>query len=199
MPYGCSATLRSLSHLFLLLPAFGQLMWPAPHFVLFFLRSAPFRFIHGSAHCLRSPETQPTHKAMLCATRLLQQSRCSFHFISASLRHSFTSVSRSPPAAFCCYARLAATVCVTGASLAQIHPYKPGRLCHTLPLHCVSIAPCGRFTGHPSRWHSQAILRRASSIAFDGGRPGYSVDKFATPLSFFWPQALLPFCFRKFP
>jgi hypothetical protein len=75
----------------------------------------------------------------------------------ATLRHSFTSVSHSPPAAFYCYARLAATVCVTGRRCHSTHAYKADALCHALPLHCVPIAPCVRFTGHPSRWHSQAI------------------------------------------
>ena len=28
-----------------------------------------------------------------------------------------------------------------GAALAQIHPHKADALCHTLPLHCVSIVP----------------------------------------------------------
>ena len=103
MPCGCSATLRSLSHFFLLLPAFGQLLCPVFHFIYFVPRSAPLHV--------------PLCKAG--ATVLT-----GFHY--AQLRKPFTSVAFSSLAAFCCYARLAATGCVSGyrwPSLIRVTPY----------------------------------------------------------------------------
>lgn len=191
MPCGCSAALRSLSHFFLLFPAFGQLMCPAPNFAHYFLRSTPFRFIHHPDNCLRSQVPQTAHKTML-QRHTDCFSKPAVHYTTfRPLRHSFTSVRRNPPAAICCCARLAATCCVTGHHLHKTHTYKAGALCHMLPLHCVSIATCGCFTGHASRWHSQSIpsfllhslWRRAALLR---------VVRFATQLSFFWLRAVLP-------
>ena len=127
-------------------------------FIASSFRSIPLHSQPGI--CLRSPVPHPMHKAKAAAAhRLLHQAQCSFHYISASLRYSFTSVRRSPPAAFCCCARLAATACVTGqrwhrSTLIRLTPYAtrcPFTVCPSPPAKAVG------FTGHPSRWHSQAI------------------------------------------
>ncbi|MCW3109938.1 MAG: hypothetical protein JWQ09_4444 [Segetibacter sp.] len=91
----CFAALRSLSHFFLLLPAFGQLPCPACNFVHFVLRSAslhpfvanPFASTHGMP--LQSPYATHTGNAHTFS----QSQRCiltGFH--SAPLRPTFTSV-----------------------------------------------------------------------------------------------------------
>ena len=102
-----------------------------------------------------NPHTYPQHKCAHVSGQTRATVLTGFH--SPSLRPSFISVAYRPPAAFCCCARLAAPGCVTGRRWHKTYPYKAGALCHTRPLHCVSIAPCGSFTGHPSRGHSQAI------------------------------------------
>ena len=62
-----------------------------------------------------------------------------FHF--TSLRHTFTSGAFSPPAAFYCCARLAATVCVTGFHWHKYLCLYGDAICCVTPLHCASIMP----------------------------------------------------------
>jgi hypothetical protein len=54
---------------------------------------------------------------------------------------------------------------------------KPRNACHIPPLHCVPIAPVGRFTSYPSQWCSQPLpflqrLVRLATLPCSGA--GYS-------------------------
>ena len=58
MPFGCSATLRSLSHfLQLLQPSFGQLLCPSCHFIHFVLRSATLHPFVAMTICFKAWHT----------------------------------------------------------------------------------------------------------------------------------------------
>ena len=80
----CSATLRSLSHFFLLLPSFGQLLWPVCNFVHFVLRSAPLHpFVprhFASGHGIPPPAQGATPGGM------------HMPFIKSTLRYSLGSI-----------------------------------------------------------------------------------------------------------
>ena len=156
----CSATLRSLSHFFLLLPAFGQLLCPVCHFVHFVLRSAPLHpfaarqfasghtipLLHSWAtragcHALRKPPYN-THRVPLRSTTSF------IHFSHIQSTRSLLLLC-SP-----CGHRLRYGATLAHTTLIRLTPYAtlcPSTVCPSPP------AKAGAFTGHPSRWHSQAI------------------------------------------
>ena len=121
LPCGCSAALRSLSHFFLLLPAFGQLLCPVCHFIHFVLRFAPlhpfaakhFALRHGTLTHTPTRSNSDAHAVGKAYPTILT----GFHY--ATQRTAFISIAYSPPAAFCSCARLAAPGLRSGASLAQ--------------------------------------------------------------------------------
>ncbi len=199
MPCGCFAALRSLSHFFLLLPAFGQLLCPVCNFVHFVLRSAPLhpfvasRFASGHGipprrfPAIPGGMRMPLRKAI--ATILT-----GFHY--APLRPPFTSVASSPLAAFCCCARLAATGCVAG------HRWHIPALIR-LSLHATrypfTVRPSSRYRGtllYAPAGGTRRQFRRASSIALTASSPAPVWTSVPHRLSFLWPQALLP-CYSK--
>ena len=122
---------------------------------LHYTRSQPGSLLQGMQS--RSWHSWAIPGGMPCPSQAHATILNGFHY--APLRPSFTSVTSSPPAAFCCCARLAATGCVTGrrwhrSTLIRLTPYAtlcPFTVCPSPP------AKAGAFTGHPSRWHSQAI------------------------------------------
>lgn len=172
MPCGCSAVLRSLSHFSLLLPAFGQLLWPAPNFAHCFLRSASFRFIHYPDNCLRSPVPQPVHKAMLqrhigCFSKPLSITLHFVHYVIHSLQsgavHPLPSVvvlALRPPAAL----RGDVGTAPTLISLSAYATRCPFTVCPSQPAVALLATPAGG---------TRSPFRRASSIPFDGGQPGF--------------------------
>jgi len=116
-----------------------------------------------------------------------------FHF--AALRHSFTSVAFSPPAAH------------NLACLAACHSYgfvmvfvrhtlsdENKNTCQTLASHCCCLSPFHGFlasTVAGARSQFQSFLL---PLAFGGTPLGYSVDKCATRLCFFLAAGAITFC-----
>ena len=142
-----SSFLRSGSSYGLRLTSFFASCVPL-HFVSF---TMPALLLTQHPGCIPSKIPTPCIPSAVSASPLF----ITLHY--AALRHSFSSVSRRPPAAFCSDARLAAPGCVTGQCWHNTCTYKADALCHTLPLLCAPIASCGRFPGRPSQGHSQAI------------------------------------------
>ena len=102
LPFGCFATLRSLSHfLQLIRHSSRQLLCPSRHFVHYFLRSASLHLVRSLTICCKARHPFPYHKSKHWAAPAFPQASPTIltGFHSASLRHSFTSVAFSPPAA----------------------------------------------------------------------------------------------------
>jgi hypothetical protein len=137
----CSATLRSLSHFFLLLPSLGLLMWPAPHFVHYFL--VPLHSVTFTArHLLTQPGAAPCSQGQCCSGT--QAASSSSMFIPLHFRSTTSFIHFSKAQSTRCLLLLCSPCghrLRYGPALAQIHAHKAIALCHTLPLHCVSIAP----------------------------------------------------------
>ena len=101
MPFGCSASLRSLSCClqFLLIPHGSYCVLHATSFISSFVPLHSTSFVAKPfASCWAS---QPMHKATHRECTSLSQANPTIltGFHSASLRHTFTSVAFSPPAA----------------------------------------------------------------------------------------------------
>ena len=191
--------LRSLSHsLQLLSPAFGQLLCPSPHFVHFFLHSAPFHHVRSYTFATRHGITLPTHKSLSPVLHIpFRKANTRLTWLHyASLRHSFTSVGISPPAAYY-FARLACLlwlrVCHAFCSVHTI----PTQQQKVTPNPCVNVAvqrtvvlscpaPSQALAGTSSHASFPCLSRLASLLCSSAG---YSPAQ----LCFFWPQALFPF------
>ncbi len=95
--------LRSLSHcLQLIRHSSRQLLCPSRHFVHYFLRSASLHLVRSYAYCFKAwhPDlnTKASHSGNAHTFSQIHPTILTgFH--CASLRHSFTSVAFSPPAA----------------------------------------------------------------------------------------------------
>lgn len=111
MPFGCFATLRSLSH-FLQLIRYSsrQLLCPSCHFIHFVLRSATLHHVRSPTICCKAWHTTQHTKQSTSDAHTFSQTNATiltgFHF--ATLRPTFISVAFSPPAAnnFACLACL---------------------------------------------------------------------------------------------
>ncbi len=187
----------------------------------FLPRYASFHHVRSSTFCCSAwhPDANTQTFPWQDAQSLSQASATiltGFH--SASLRHSFTSVSFSPPAAFFCCARrpphlgcvhLATAICSCRTSISQssanvhlhssaasvpsgkITPAASYVACTRLILHLLLQAP---LWGLAVRIHSSFLLIPAAvrRLAAAG------VDKCTKLLCCFWPQALLPWTFIYF-
>ena len=82
-------------------PSFGQLLCPSRHFVHYFLRSASLHLVRSLTICCKARHPFAYHKSKHWAAPAFPQASPTIltGFHSASLRHSFTSVAFSPPAA----------------------------------------------------------------------------------------------------
>lgn len=116
LPFGCFATLRSLSHfLRLIRHSSRQLLCPSCHFIHFVLRSAALHHVRSLTICCKAWHTIKHTKQSTSDAHTFPQSIATIltGFYFATLRPPFISVAFSTPAANN-LARLAATVCVTG-------------------------------------------------------------------------------------
>lgn len=121
MPFGCFATLRSLSHyLQLIRHSSRQLLCPSCHLIHFVLRSAPLHHVRSLTICSTAWQPDLTHKAGLqgCTNPFASHATILTGFHSALLRPTFISVAFSPPAANN-FARLAYHRLRYGAALTQ--------------------------------------------------------------------------------
>jgi hypothetical protein len=144
--------------------------------------------------CLRSASTPPRSQPSpdRHGTRTIREayhSVCTCRLAGYRLtgfRDRFTSLGlfqpASSPSAAHNLASLRTTGCVAGLhwhkAMLMNSPYtKPRNACHIPPLHCVAIAPFGRFTSYPSQWCSQPLpflqrLVRLATLPCSGA--GYS-------------------------
>lgn len=102
MPFGCFATLRSLSHfLQFLLHSSRQLLCPSCHFIHFVLRSATLHHVRSLTICFKAWHTIHNTKQSTSDAHTFSQTNATIltGFHSATLRPTFTSVAFSPPAA----------------------------------------------------------------------------------------------------
>ena len=175
-----------------------QLLCPSRHFVHFFLRSASLHHVRNSTICSKAGHPKPHTKSNTLGNapafpQAIPTILTGFH--SASLRHSFTSVAFSPPAAH------------NLACLAACHSYgfvmvfvrhtlsdENKNTCQTLASHCCCLSPFHGFlasTVAGARSQFQSFLL---PLAFGGTPLGYSVDKCATRLCFFLAAGAITFC-----
>ena len=170
------------------------------HATSFISSSVPLHYTSFVANPFASrlgiPCQQHRSKAQWECTSLSQASPTiltGFHF--AALRHSFTSVAFSPPAAH------------NLACLAACHSYgfvmvfvrhtladENKNTCQTLASHCCCLSPFHGFlasTVAGARSQFQSFLL---PLAFGGTPLGYSVDKCATRLCFFLAAGAITFC-----
>lgn len=106
LPFGCCATLRSLSHcLQLIRHSSRQLLCPSCHFIHFVLRSATLHHVRSPTICYKAWHTIQHTKHSTSDAHTFPQTHATiltgFHF--ATLRPTFISVAFSPLAAnnFC--------------------------------------------------------------------------------------------------
>jgi hypothetical protein len=121
MPFGCSATLRSLSHcLQLIRHSSRQLLCPSCHFIHFVLRSATLHHVRSLTICCKAWHTIQHTKQSTSDAHTFPQTHATIltRFHSATLRPTFISVAFSPPAANN-FARLAYHCLRCGATLTQ--------------------------------------------------------------------------------
>ena len=83
-------------------PSFGQLLCPSRNFVHYFLRSASLHHVRSYPFCFKAWAAFHPHKPTHLQPHTFSQANATiltgFHY--APLRHSFTSVAFSPPAAY---------------------------------------------------------------------------------------------------
>lgn len=130
LPFGCFATLRSLSHcLQLIRHSSRQLLCPSCHLIHFVLRSASLHHVRTLTICYKAWHTPLNTKQSTSDAHTFSQSHATIltGFHSATLRPTFISVAFSPPAANN-FARLAYHRLRYGAALTQT-------LAHALPDH----------------------------------------------------------------
>jgi hypothetical protein len=121
MPFGCSATLRSLSHcLQLIRHSSRQLLCPSCHLIHFVLRSATLHHVRTLSICYKAWHTIQSTKQSTSDAHTFSQPHATIltGFHSAILRPTFISVAFSPPAANN-FARLAYHRLRYGATLTQ--------------------------------------------------------------------------------
>lgn len=140
-PFGCSATLRSLSHcLQLIRHSSRQLLCPSCHLIHFVLRFASLHHVRSPTICCKAWQPDLNHKAELqgCTNPFANHPIILTRFHFATLRPSFISVAFSPPAANN-FARLAACPGY-GFVMVFVRPHKATRQKqkHT-PNPCVSL------------------------------------------------------------
>lgn len=104
LPFGCSATLRSLSHCFQLIRhSSRQLPCPSCRFVHFALRSAPFHHVRSYAVCYKAghptSNAQELSKAVMHLPFRKSHATILTGFHSTPLRPAFTSAPFRPLAA----------------------------------------------------------------------------------------------------
>ena len=121
MPFGCFATLRSLSH-FLQLIRYSsrQLLCPSCHFIHFVLRSATLHHVRSLTICCKAWHTINSTKQSTSDAHTFSQTHATIltGFHSATLRPTFISVAFSPLTANN-FARLAYHRLRYGAALTQ--------------------------------------------------------------------------------
>lgn len=171
MPFGCFATLRSLSHcLQLIRHSSRQLLCPSCHLIHFVLRSAPLHHVRTLTICYRAWHTPLNRKQSTSDAHPFSQSHATIltRFHSAILRPTFISVAFSPPAANN-FARLAYHRLRYGALLTQtfahaltstksleVHgTFRPFTVRPSFPLVTLLSAPAG---GARSRLRSALTL-----------------------------------------
>jgi hypothetical protein len=121
MPFGCFATLRSLSHcLQLIRHSSRQLLCPSCHLIHFVLRSATLHHVRSPTICYKAWHTIQSTKQSTSDAHTFSQTHPTIltGFHSATLRPTFISVAFSPLAANN-FARLAYHRLRYGASLTQ--------------------------------------------------------------------------------
>jgi len=182
MPFGCFATLRSLTHcLQLIRYSSRQLLCPSCHFIHFVLRSAPLHHVRSPTICCKAWHTTQHTKQSTSDAHTFSQTNATiltgFHF--ATLHPTFISVAFSPPAANN-FARLAYHRLRYGAALTQtlahaltytqsheVHvTFCPFTVCPSLLSVALLSTPAG---GARSHFHSFLI-----PVAFDGSLRCYA-------------------------
>lgn len=103
LPFGCSATLRSLSHrMQLIRHSSRQLLCPSCHFIHFVLCAATLHHVRTLTMCYKAWHTSLTTKQSTSGAHTFSQAHATIltgsH--SAPLRPTFISVAFSPPAAY---------------------------------------------------------------------------------------------------
>ena len=136
-----------------------------------------------------NPATWPQHKCAHVFRKACPTILTGFHF--APLQPSFTSVAFSPPAAFCCCARLAATGCVPGRRWHRTYAHKlayatlcPFTVCPSLPAVALLATPAGGTRRQFRRDLLYCLWASSPATVWTSVPHGYTS---------FWPQALLPF------
>ena len=134
------------------LPSFGQLLCPSRHFIHYFLR-------YASLHHIRSypfaswpgiPLARRKSLHMGCTSHSQANATILTGFHSASLRHSFTSVTFSPPAAYN-LARRPPTSAAFTLRMLIAHSYLISQSTAKVRLHSSSCAVCfAKFTARDS-------------------------------------------------
>lgn len=103
LPFGCFATLRSLSHfLQLIRHSSRQLLCPSRHFVHYFLRSASLRLVRSLTICCKAGHscrpTKPETKVCTClsASNPYNTHLVSFRFTPSFIHFSIVQSTRCP-------------------------------------------------------------------------------------------------------
>ena len=182
LPFGCFATLRSLSHcLQLIRHSSRQLLCPSCHLIHFVLRFTSLHHVLTLTICFKAWHTILSTNQNTSDAHTFSQTHTTIltGFHSATLRPTFISVAFSPPAANN-FARLAYHRLRYGATLTQtlahalpltqsleVHvTFRPFTVCPSLLSVALLSTPAG---GARSHFHSFLI-----PVAFDGSLRCYA-------------------------
>ena len=226
MPFGCFATLRSLSHfLQLIRHSSRQLLCPSRHFVHYFLRSASLHLVRSLTICCKAGHscrpTKPETKVCTClsASNPCNTHRVSLRFTTSFIHFSSVQSTRCPlfgspcvpiSAAFTLRLLIAHVVppfrkaSLRFTCIVQPPPYPDGKYTPAasygagIAIHS-SWLYCQPLVG--ARSHLRSFL---SSVAYGGSPPTLQPRRFAGRLDFFFAAGAftgrldtLPLLFRK--
>jgi hypothetical protein len=129
-------------------PLFGQLLCPSRHFVHYFLRSASLHLVRSYAFAswpgILLSQAQSNTQGCTSHSQANATVLTGFHF--AALRHSFTSVAFSPPAAYY-LARRPPTSAAFTLRMLIAHSYLISQSTAKVHLHSsAAFVPFGKYT-----------------------------------------------------
>lgn len=200
MPFGCSASLHRLSHfLQFTFPTFAQLLCPSPSFVHFFLRSLHYTTFVATFLLIRHDVLRQTHGAKNSMHMPFRKHTLQYSLGFIALTTSFIHFSRlqSTRCQLFCVPFVPAAASGLSWFLCPDHNVYPKNknTRQTLAYYFAVYRPANAVlcSHHLAGARSFRPFVPHSRLSCAARTPRYSVDKFATRLSFFLAAGAITF------